>query len=104
MDIASRKFTNLTSDFDGMDTWPMWSADGHIYFVSDREGSGLTNLWRVPANRGKAERITPLKTGDVHRPSLSADGKPIDFEHEFGGMEPHAASGKSTPVKLDLQA
>src|SRR5260370_8957363 len=82
MDIASRKFTNLTADFDGMDTWPMWSTDGHIYFVSDREGSGLTNLWRVPANGGKAERITTFKSGDVRWPSISADGKTIVFEHD----------------------
>jgi len=41
MDIAAKKFTDVT-DFDGIDSWPMWSQDGHIYFVSDREGDGLT--------------------------------------------------------------
>src|SRR5262245_53557735 len=46
MDIAAKKFTDIT-DFDGMDSWPMWSQDGHVYFVSDREGNGLTNIWRV---------------------------------------------------------
>src|SRR5262245_26350398 len=46
MDISARKFTDLT-DFDGMDAWPMWGADSHIYFVSDREGNGLTNIWRI---------------------------------------------------------
>ena len=58
MDTANVKFTNLTPDFEGMDTWPMWSTDGHIYFVSDREGNGLTNIWRVPERGGKAERVT----------------------------------------------
>ena len=38
MDIAAKKFTDLT-DFDGMDSFPMWSSDGHIYFVSDRDGN-----------------------------------------------------------------
>jgi len=42
MDAAAKKFTNLT-EFDGLDSWPMWAGDGHIYFVSDREGNGLTN-------------------------------------------------------------
>ena len=53
MDIASKKFTDVT-DFDGEDSWPMWSTDGHIYFVSDRDGAGLTNIWRVPEAGGKA--------------------------------------------------
>jgi len=56
MDIAAKKFTDLTSDFDGIDSWPMWSTDGFIYFVSDREGNGLTNIWRIPEAGGKADR------------------------------------------------
>ena len=55
MDVAAGKFTDLT-DFDGLDSWPMWSTDGFIYFVSDREGNGLTNIWRVPEAGGKADR------------------------------------------------
>ncbi|HEY7545653.1 MAG TPA: biopolymer transporter Tol, partial [Blastocatellia bacterium] len=83
MDIAAKKFTDLT-DFDGMDTWPMWSRDGFIYFVSDREGAGLTNIWRVAEAGGKAERVTSFKTGDVRWPAMSSDGKTIVFEHDFG--------------------
>ena len=67
MDIAAKKFTDLT-DFDGMDSWPMWSRDGNIYFVSDREGNGLTNIWRVREKGGKAEQVTSFKTGDVRCP------------------------------------
>src|ERR1039457_1835590 len=104
MDVATRKFTNLTADFDGMDTWPMWSTDGHIYFVSDREGGGLTNIWRVPANGGKAERITAFKSGDVRWPSISADGKTIVFEHDFGVMKLDVASRKVAPIKLNINA
>src|SRR6266550_4664947 len=64
MDVATKRFTQLT-DFDGVDSWPMWAHDGSIYFVSDREGNGLTNIWHVSENGGKAERITSFKTGDV---------------------------------------
>jgi len=56
-DISTKKFTQLT-DFDGLDSWPMWSRDGDIYFVSDRDGNGLTNVWRVGESGGKAERVT----------------------------------------------
>jgi tricorn protease len=103
MDVAAKKFTDLT-DFDGMDTWPMWSGEGHIYFVSDREGNGLTNIWRVPEAGGKAERVTSFKSGDVRWPAISADGKTIVFEHDFGLWKLDAASRKATPIKLDIAA
>src|SRR5205085_8322910 len=83
MDVASKRFTPLT-DFDGMDSWPMWGGDGSVYFVSDREGKGLTNVWRVSANGGKADQITTFKAGDVRWPAMSADGRVIVFEHDFG--------------------
>ena len=103
MDVAAKKFTDLT-DFDGMDTWPMWSGEGHIYFVSDREGNGLTNIWRVPETGGKAERVTSFKSGDVRWPAMSADGKMIVFEHDFGVWKLDVASRKATPIKLDIAA
>jgi tricorn protease len=48
MDIAAKKFTDLTADFEGIDSWPMWGRDGNIYFVSDREGNGLTTSGECP--------------------------------------------------------
>ncbi|HZM89189.1 MAG TPA: S41 family peptidase [Blastocatellia bacterium] len=103
MDIASKKFTDLT-DFDGLDSWPMWSTDGFIYFVSDREGNGLTNIWRIPEAGGKADRVTSFKTGDVRFPAISADGKVIVFEHDFGLWKLDLGSRKTAPLKLDIAA
>ncbi|MGE0885602.1 MAG: S41 family peptidase [Blastocatellales bacterium] len=103
MDVAAKKFTDVT-DFDGMDSWPMWSRDGHIYFVSDRDGNGLTNIWRTGESGGKAERITSFKDGDVRWPAMSADGKTIVFEHEFGVWKLDVASKKVTPIKLEIAA
>ena len=104
MDIAAKKFTDLTADFDGIDSWPMWSTDGFIYFVSDREGNGLTNIWRVPEAGGKADRVTSFKAGDVRFPAISADGKVIVFEHDFGVWKLDVASRKAAPIKLDIAA
>jgi tricorn protease len=103
MDIAAKKFTDVT-DFDGMDSWPMWSQDGHIYFVSDREGNGLTNVWRVNEKGGKAEQVTSFKAGDVRWPAMSADGKVVVFEHEFGVWKLDVATRKASPIKLDIAA
>ena len=103
MDIAAKKFTDLT-DFDGMDSWPMWGRDGYIYFVSDREGNGLTNVWRVSEKGGKAEQVTSFKAGDVRWPAMSADGKVIVFEHDFGVWKLDVAGRKASPIKLDIAA
>jgi len=104
MDIAAKKFTDLTADFEGIDSWPMWGRDGNIYFVSDREGNGLTNIWRVPETGGKADRVTSFKEGDVRFPGISADGKVIVFEHDFGISKLDVAARKVTPIKLDIDA
>ena len=102
-DISAKKFTQLT-DFDGLDSWPMWSRDGDIYFVSDRDGGGLTNLWRISESGGKAEKVTLFKSGDVRFPSISSDGRTIVFEHDFGIWKLDTASKKVTPIHLDINA
>lgn len=104
MDIAAKKFSDLTADFEGIDSWPMWSTDGFIYFVSDREGNGLTNIWRIPEAGGKADRVTSFKAGDVRFPAISADGKVIVFEHDFGVWKLDVASRKTAQIKLDIAA
>src|SRR5919202_1599868 len=102
-DIAAKKFTQLT-DFDGLDSWPMWARDGNIYFVSDRDGGGLTNIWRVSESGGAAQRVTSYKEGDVRFPSISADGKTIVFEHDFGISKLDLASKRVTPLHFDIGA
>ena len=103
MDVAAKKFTQLT-DFDGLDSWPMWGHDGYIYFVSDRDGGGLTNIWRISENGGKADRVTSFKTGDVRWPAISSDGKVIVFEHDFGIWKLDVNSKRATPINLNIDA
>jgi tricorn protease len=103
MDVAAKRFTQVT-DFNGLDSWPMWGGDGYIYFVSDRDGNGLTNIWRVAEAGGKAEKISSFKAGDVRFPSISADRRTIVFEHDFGIWKLDVSSKKVTPIKLDIAA
>ena len=103
MDVAAKKFTQVT-DFDGLDSWPMWGRDGFIYFVSDREGNGLTNIWRVSESGGKADRITSFKAGDVRWPAISSDGRVIVFEHDFGIWKLDVNSKRATPISLNIDA
>jgi tricorn protease len=103
MDVAAKKFTQLT-DFDGLDSWPMWARDGFIYFVSDRDGNGLTNIWRVSENGGKADRVTTFKAGDVRWPAISSDGKVIVFEHDFGIWKLDVNAKRAAPITLNIEA
>ena len=103
MDVSAKKFTQVT-DFDGLDSWPMWGHDGFIYFVSDRDGNGLTNIWRVSDNGGKADRVTTFKSGDVRWPSISSDGRVIMFEHDFGIWKLDVNSKKATAISLNIDA
>ncbi|HKY27797.1 MAG TPA: S41 family peptidase [Pyrinomonadaceae bacterium] len=103
LDVASKKFTQLT-DFDGHDSWPMWGNDGAVYFVSDRDGNGLTNIWRIEVDGGKADKVTSFKSGDVRWPAISADGRVIVFEHDFGIWKLDVASRKTTPINLNIAA
>src|SRR5436305_583425 len=63
VDLKSKTFKEVTN-FLGMDTWPMWGADGFIYFVSDRDEKAQSNIWRVPEAGGEATRITTFSDGD----------------------------------------
>jgi tricorn protease len=103
MDVGAKKFTQIT-DFDGLDSWPMWGRDGFIYFVSDRDGNGLTNIWRVSESGGKADRVTTFKSGDVRWPAISSDGRVIVFEHDFGIWKFDVTSKRATPITLNIAA
>jgi tricorn protease len=63
------------------DVYPMWGADGMIYFSSERDGT--YNIWRIGAKGGPAQQVTHLKTGGVFYPSISPDGRKMAFQNEF---------------------
>src|SRR5207237_356845 len=93
VDLQAKTFKEISS-FAGMDTWPMWGADGHVYFVSDRDEKSQSNIWKVPEGGGDAKRVTDFTDGDVRFPSISADGKTIVFERDFRLWKLDLLSGK----------
>jgi tricorn protease len=103
VDLQSKSFKDVTT-FPGMDSWPMWSADGYIYFVSDRDENAQSNLWRVPENGGEATRVTQFTDGDVRFPALSADGKTIVFERDFRLWKLDVATRKPEAISISILA
>ena len=57
----------LTGDFDGTCRNPMW-WDGHIYFISDRDG--VMNLWSMRPDGAEPTQLTRFNTFDVKSAAL----------------------------------
>jgi len=88
LDMKTGEITELTQ-FDPRDyrnhvndLYPMWGADGLIYFTSERDGT--YNIWRMPPKVGApAQQVTHFKTGGVFYPSISPDGRKLAFQNDF---------------------
>ncbi|MGZ7040056.1 MAG: hypothetical protein ACXVJO_17905, partial [Thermoanaerobaculia bacterium] len=78
--------------------FPMWGADGMIYFASERDGT--FNLWRMSAKGGSPQQVTTFKGGGVFFPSISPDGRRIVFQHDFDLYTLEVPAGK--PKKLTI--
>ena len=82
------------------DVYPMWGADGQIYFASER--SGTYNIWRMAPQGGKPQQVTRLKSGGVFYPSISPDGKRIVFQNEFDLWTLDVPSGSPKRLSIPL--
>ena len=78
--------------------FPMWGADGNIYFASERDGT--FNLWRMSSTGGAPQQITSYKSGGVFFPSISPDGKRVVYQHDFDLYTVDLPNGR--PRKLAL--
>jgi tricorn protease len=104
-DVASKKITRLT-DLDTKqfrnwvhDTYPMWGADGQIYFASERDN--VFNIWRIAPTGGAPAQVTRHTHDGIQFPSISPDGKVIAYENEFALWTLDVPTG--TPKKLTIE-
>jgi tricorn protease len=81
MDLKTGDFQQLT-DWEGQDSWPMWAADGKIYFVSERDG--IANIYSIDPDTRDTLKITDHKIDGVQWPSLGSDGRKIVYECDGG--------------------
>jgi Tol biopolymer transport system component len=92
----------LTDD-DPFDWNPVWSADGHVYFSSDRGGS--MNLWRVPVDErtgrasGPPQPITTPAPYAMHL-AFSRDGRRAVFVSRTGTS--HIVKSDFKPLQGNL--
>jgi len=83
LDLKTKAFAQLTNtDLKAFrehrqNLYPMWGADGMIYFASERDGT--FNIWKVAPGGGEPVQVTSHKKDGVQFPSISPDGKTIAF-------------------------
>ncbi len=114
-DVAAKSYTKLLGDEQYNRYWPMWGADGAIYFVGDPlpnekgvlPGSldvrkSVNNIYKIPVKGGQPTQVTRHTDGSLFWPSMSSDGKVIVYEDNFGIWKLDVASGKTSEIKLDI--
>jgi tricorn protease len=118
MDVAAKKFTKLgDDDYKGNRFWPMYGLNGEIYFVSNelanekniKPGSpevmkSVNNIWKISDKGGKATQVTHHLDGNLFFPSISADGRTIVYEDNFGIWKLDIASGKTAEIRIDIES
>ncbi len=118
MDVAARKFTKLGDpDYKGNYLWPMYGRNGEIYFVADRLPNeknikfggpevmkSVNNIWKISDKGGAPVQVTHHTDGNLFFPSISADGRTIVYEDNFGLWKLDTASGKSTEIHIDIKS
>ena len=105
-DVASKKITKLT-DLDSkqfrdwvQDSYPMWGADGQIYFASERDN--VFNIWRIAPTGGAPVQVTRHRQDGIQFPSISPDGKVIAYENEFELWTVDVPGGTPKRVTIEM--
>ncbi|HSS44917.1 MAG TPA: S41 family peptidase [Thermoanaerobaculia bacterium] len=84
--------------YDGKNAFPMWAADGRIYFATDRWGR--PNLASMKPDGSDVRRLTTFADYDVRWPSMG-DGK-IVYQHKAEIWCYELATGKNAMVPIQL--
>ena len=116
-DLNAKTYRQLLPDERYNRYWPMWGADGAIYYVADPlpndksvvPGSpdvrkSVNNIYKIPANGGQPVQVTRHVDGNLFWPSMSSDGKVIVYEELFGIWKLDVASGKTSEIKVEIDA
>jgi tricorn protease len=97
-DFASRQYMQL-SDYVGKSAYPMYAA-GRLYFVSDRDAMGVSNLYTIDPATKKIEQVTRFDDFDIQWPST--DGRRIVFVRagRLTVFDPATASARALDVDV----
>jgi tricorn protease len=97
-DFGSRQYTSLT-DYVGKNAYPMFAA-GKLFFVSDRDPRGISNLYTIDPATKKPEQVTKFDDFDVQWPTT--DGRRIVFVRGGRLTVFDPATGAARAVDADM--
>jgi tricorn protease len=116
-DLTAKTYKQLLPDERYNRYWPMWGADGSIYYVADplptdksvAPGSpdvrkSVNNIYKIPASGGQPVQVTRHVDGNLFWPSMSSDGKVIVYEELFGIWKLDVASGRTSEIRIEIAA
>ena len=84
------------------DAWPMWGGDDTtLYLMSDR--GGAENIVSIEPGKPETRAITSFRDGRVLWPSITADGRTVAFERNFGIWTVDTASRQAREVAITLR-
>ena len=118
MNVAAKTYTRLgDEEYQGNRLWPMYARNGEIYYVANRIADeknvkfggaevmkSVNNIWKISEKGGKETQVTHHEDGNLFFPSISADGKVIVYEDNFGLWKLDIATGKSNEIVIDIKA
>ncbi len=105
-DLRTKEITQLTDleikDYrqHTQDAYPMWGADGMIYFMSERDG--IFNIWKIAPTGGEPVQVTRHSADGVQYPSISPDGRTIIYENEFELWKLPVPDGRPQKITVNL--
>ena len=91
------KYRPLIGDNGGKNLWPMFAADGTLYFMSDVNGT--ENLYKK-VGTAEAVAVTHFTNGRLLWPSIGADGSAIVFERNFSIWKYDVRTGSASQVPI----
>ncbi len=103
-DKTSRRIT----DWEGVDTIPMWVPGGDgktVYYHSDNGPEHRMNIWAFDVASGQRRQVTSFKDDDVKWPSIGpgSDGKgEIVFQLGIKLLLLNLGTGQSSEVKITI--
>jgi tricorn protease len=118
LDVGTKAFTHLgDEEYKGNRLWPMYARNGEIFYVANMTAAekgikfggpdvmkSVNNIWKISEKGGKETQVTHHGDGNLFFPSISADGKVIVYEDNFGIWKLDTATGKNSEIVIDIKA
>ncbi|MCB2212244.1 hypothetical protein KQI52_09055 [bacterium] len=89
---------------DGVDTRPMVSPDGSIYWISDADKNQTRNVWRMAPDGSHKQAITRFKEDGVRWASLAGNGSRIVMEVGTGLYVMNIPDGEPFELEINVSA